>query len=157
MKKILIITILLLVAFLCIGCNPTPKGDDIDRDDTSITLSQDEIDILEAIRADINVVDSDDYVAVLTSIIAHTHDYIGQVYQIEGNYSLQDVHGEETPYISKNVTIDGEERILGLPLRYLEKEVAENMSIRVTAIVNQEDHDGHSHAVLEVIAIESVK
>lgn len=157
MKKLFITIILLLVVLLCSGCNPTPKETDTDPVDGAITLSQEEKDILEIMKDDINVVKNDDYVTVISSIIAHTHDYIGQVYQVEGKYSLQDVYSEKTPYLSRNVTVEGEERILGLPLRYLDKEIAENTSIRVTAIVNQEDHEGHAHAVLEVIAIESVQ
>ena len=61
-----------------------------------------------------------------------------------------------TTYLMQNNAADEKVNAVGLPLLYLEKDVEENAPIRVTAIVGAQDHDGHSHAVLEVVAVESV-
>jgi len=156
MKKQLIISAFLLVGMLCCGCNSTSDEQNIPEYE-AISLTQEEEDILAAMGADIQTIANSEFAANITAITEHTHDYIGQVYQFEGTYSMQDVHGENTPYLIQKVTNDGNETEVGLPLRYLEKDVVEGTPVRVTAIVGVEDHDGHTHAVLEVVAIESIQ
>lgn len=143
--------ILVLGLLLC-GCNTTSDAPQYE----TITLTQEEEDVLQAMKADIHVVDSNSFADTVAAIAEHTADYTGQVYQLEGVYSLQDVHGESTPYLMQNNAADEKVNAVGLPLLYLEKDVEENAPIRVTAIVGAQDHDGHSHAVLEVVAVESV-
>ncbi len=156
MKKQLIIPALLIIGMLCSGCNSTPDMQKVPEYET-ITLTQEEEDILAAMGTDIQTVENSEFAANVTAITEHTHDFVGQVYQFEGTYSMQDVHGENTPYLTRKVADNGSETEVGLPLRYLEKDVAEGTPVRVTAIVGVEDNDDHTHAVLEVVAIESIQ
>ena len=156
MENKIIITTLLIIVMLLSGCTShsndknTPKYEEI-------TLTQEEVEILAAMEADIITVADSEFEANVTAITEHTHDYVGTVYQLEGVFSVKDVHGESMPYLVQNTSNDGGETELGLPLKYLEKKVVEGAPIRVTAIIGEENHDGHTHAVLEVVALESVK
>ncbi len=151
MKKY-IATLILLIGLLCCGCNS--EIDDKPQFE-AITLTEEEISILDAMGSDVQVVSKGDYASVVNDISQNVYEHIGKVYQLEGILSIQTVHDEDTPYIIQNS--EDQDAALGLPLRYLTKDIAVNTPIRVTAIVNVEDHDGHSHAVLEVVAIESVQ
>ncbi len=156
-KKVIIFTIISIIAMLCCGCRSTTYDTDPITSHDVITLTNEESEIIEAMGNDIQKVSADDYHTVVSAINSHLHDYVGKVYQIDGNYTIQDMHGENSPYIVNIVKNDSQEKIIGLPLRYLEKEISEGTAIRVTAIIGEESHDGHAHAVLEVVAIESVK
>lgn len=150
MKK-RICTIIFVIGLLLYGCNTT----DIPQYKT-ITLTQEEAAVLQAMGADIHVVDNNSFEDTVSAISEHPDDYVGQVYQFEGIFSMQDVHGESAPYLMYSDVENDKMNVVGLPLLYLEKDVDENAAIRVTAIVGVQNHDGHSHAVLEVVAVESV-
>ena len=156
-KKTIIFTIIFIIAMLSCGCSSTTYDSISINSHNVITLTDEESEILEAMGDDIQKISADDYQTVISDINLHLHDHVGKVYQLDGSYTVQDMHGESTPYIINIIENDGEKSIIGLPLRYLEKEVAENTAIRVTAIIGEENHDGHTHAVLEVVAIESVR
>ncbi len=144
------ILILVLALLLC-GCNAAYGRSPY----KTIKLTQEEKDVLRLIESDIHTVDAENLSDTIADINEHPDNYIGQVYCLEGIFSLQTVHGEATPYLIPK-TAEGAEAV-GIPIRYLEKEVEENAPIRITAIINSEAHDGHSHMVLETITVESAQ
>ncbi len=169
MKKFLLLfTILSLVLTIC-GCSEPNVTDDQTPTPTlvsealdtltptstpkkTIELTEEEVALLQAMHEDIVKVSAENYLDVVADISSNTANYIGKVYQFEGVYSVLDVHGEKTPYIIN--TVNGE--AIGLPLLYLSKEIEVDTPICVTAIIGVNEHDGHAHAALELVAIESI-
>ncbi|WP_322199590.1 hypothetical protein [Acutalibacter intestini] len=121
-----------------------------------IPLTSEEKDILSQMGEDIHVVSDEDFPQIVPEIIAHCADYTGQVYQMEGFYTVENVNGEESPYFYRTLVNNGEKTICELPMKYLEKELPLGAWVRVTAIINFSDLGGEEFATLEVVAVESL-
>ena len=161
MKKILLsILVAMLLAMSACNNNLGPISDT--SDDTNMTipaetvpLTEEEIDLLNAIGNDLRVISEADYANEVTEMIHHTASYTGQVVQIEGVYS-SNLNGDSIPYVYRTLVANGTETTCGLPLVYLETEIPDKAWIRVSAIVGSGEVNGKSVTVLEVIAIESL-
>lgn len=121
-------------------------------DKQKVPLDKDEKEMIELIGEDINTVTDDDYAQTVNELIYHTQEFSGQVYQLEGVYS---VDADET-YITRTL-VDGEEKtVCSLPLKYVQKDLEPGAWIRVTGVINQGEIDGEEKTVLEVVAIEAL-
>ncbi len=118
----------------------------------TVALTDEEKGILEAIGSDIHVVSDEDYIKTIAEMMYHTADYAGQVYQLEGVLSVK----EDSVQIYRTLASEDETMTLGLPLRYLEKDIADGSWVRVTAIVAQDETAGQPTAILDIVAIESL-
>lgn len=126
------------------------KEEEDDKPEPILDADATDEELLEVLRDEIHVVTDDNYIEMLTKFREDTNEYAGQIYQIEGNYTMEG----ETPYISR-ILVDGEEKsVSGLPLKYLEEEPAEGDWIRVTGIINADEVDGKQGVVLEAIVVE---
>lgn len=147
MKKFLI-TVLIILSLLTISAckENTPVS--------TISLSQEEIEIIEAIGEDLEIISEEDYPETVTEMIHHTNLYEGRVVQIEGVYS-ENIN-DATPYVYRILSHNKMETTCGLPLLYVEKDIPENAWVRVYAIVNKGKIDDKDATVLEVIAVETL-
>lgn len=118
----------------------------------TVALTDEEKGILEAIGSDIHVVSDEDYIKTVAEMMYHTADYAGQVYQLEGILSVK----EDSIQLYRTLVSEDETMTLGLPMRYLEKDIADGSWVRVTAIAAQDDSGEEPIAVLDVVAIESL-
>lgn len=117
-----------------------------------VPLTEEEKSILEAMGSDVNIIANEDYRTTVSELIYHTSSFVGTVYQLEGVFSLD---GEEASVF--RTLVNGEQtQILGLPLRYLEKEIDNGAWIRVTGIVAEGERNGETGTVLDVVAIETL-
>lgn len=118
----------------------------------AVPLSKDEEELIEMVEDDMNIVTDDSYVDTVGELLYHTDQFSGQIYQLEGVYSVE----EDQAYLSRTL-INGEEKtICSIPLKYLQKDIEPNSWIRVTGIINQGEVDGENKTVLEVVAIEAL-
>lgn len=113
----------------------------------AVPLTDEEKEIVALMGDDINVVSDADYISTVTEILYHGNSFTGMVYQLEGTLTVDG----ETVALSRNLVSDKETMVLGLPLRYMNKEIGSGAWVRVTGIVAAND-DGQS--VLDVVAIE---
>ena len=143
-KSFLIIVVLVLIVSSCVSCQKQ-YGE---------TLTAEEIELLKAVEDDIQVVHEPEYVSTLTVLQSHSHDYEGQIFQLEGVYSEKYGHGE-TPCVYRSVMMEGDEWIYSMLITGFNKEISEGSWIRVTGILsNKADDHGHTNVVLDVLAIE---
>lgn len=159
--------VLLLLAFA--ACNRETAVEDQDENDSqtsseasvsqpteAIPLTEEETGILEAMGEDVNVVTEAEYPTTVTEMNHHTAQYAGQVYQLEGVYTTTTINGVDTPYVYRTLVNGEEKTVCGLPMKYLEKDLADGSWIRVTAIINSGDFDGETCTVAEVVAVETL-
>lgn len=118
----------------------------------AVPLTDEEIIILDAMGTDVHVVTDEDYVNLVAEIIYHTHEFVGDVYQLEGLISIDG----DSVSVYRTLVNGTDTLIHGLPLRYLSKDIADGSWIRVTGVVAEADIDGVHTAVLDIVAIESV-
>jgi len=147
----------LICAVLCLAlCVPfaacADKWTAASKSADAVALTEEEQGILEAIGSDIHVVAEEDYITAIAEMMYHTAEYAGQVYQLEGVLSVK----EDSALLYRTLVSEDETMVLGLPLRYLEKDIADGAWVRVTAIVAQDDSGEEPVAVLDVVAIESL-
>ena len=150
-----------LAALCLVGC--TARGNNGDTSaggsktaaGTAIPLTEEETDILEAMGEDVQTISDADYASTVFELQAHVGEFAGQVFQLEGVYSADGLDDSDAPFVYRTLVHDGSETKLGLPLRYLEKELTDGSWIRVTAIIGTEDYNGESRTVLEVVAVEA--
>lgn len=148
-KKFLSAFLCIVLSILLTACGNKAseefKTEKVDYD--AVTLTEEENGILNAMGADVNVITDDTYVSTVSELVYHTETYAGSVYQMEGVISIDGenvsvyrtlVHGDETMQ-------------LGLPLRYMEKDIVDGAWVRVTGVVAE----GDSGTVLDVVAIEA--
>jgi uncharacterized membrane protein YcgQ (UPF0703/DUF1980 family) len=165
MKKILL-SILFAALLTMSACNNNPEhisdttndsgiNTDLPQSVETIPLNQDEISLLEAIGSDLEIISESNYADIVTEMIYHTDSYIGKVVQIEGIFS-SNLNGDSIPYVYRTLTNNGDETICGLPLMYLEKDIPDDVWIRVSGIVNDGEVNGTTATVIEVVAIESL-
>ncbi|MDO4344895.1 MAG: hypothetical protein Q4C50_08850 [Eubacteriales bacterium] len=117
-----------------------------------VSLTEDEEELLEMMKDDIIVVTDEDYAETVQELASHTGEFNGQVYQIEGVFT---VDGEEMR-VSRTLVNGDEETECGLPLIYVEKDLKPESWIRVTGIVNEGEVGKETMNVLEVVAVEAL-
>ena len=109
--------------------------------------------LLELLADELHVVADDDYIQMVSAFTEHTDEYAGQIYQLEGSYTVND----GTPYISRTI-VDGDDKTpMGLPLKYMKGEPEEGSWIRITGVVNKGEINGEMVAVLEVAVSETLE
>jgi len=118
----------------------------------AVALTQEEQSILDAMGSDVHVVSDEAYIETVAEMMYHTSEYAGQVYQLEGVLSIDG----DSVQLYRTLVNGSETKTLGLPLRYLEKDIANGSWVRVTAIVAQDETEGQSSTVLDIAAIESL-
>lgn len=121
-------------------------------DKPAIPLDEDEIELLSLVEADINYITDQNYAEVVPELAAHTGEFSGYLYQIEGLCLLDG----DTPYVARTLVNGKKKTTSGLPLKYMEKTIEEGSWIRVTGVIQEGEIDGETVNVLEVIAIESL-
>ncbi len=121
--------------------NESDESDNSQADYLVIELTEDEKALLDAMGADVIVADMDE---ALAAISADPFEMTGKVYQIEGVYAV----------IDDESVIKSADSEISFTVDYITKEIADGTPIRLTAIVNVHEHDGHSHIVLECVAVE---
>ena len=109
----------------------------------TISLTDDEKLIIDAMGEDVI---KTDFETATAEINANPYDMVGKVYQLEGIFETAD----GTNYI-KSADSDSV-----FTVDYITKEIPNGTAIRLTAIINVHEHDGHSHLVLECVAVESL-
>ena len=150
-----------LCVLLCVSC--CPWGVNATESTTSdggdhpaykeVPLTDEELFILEAMGSDVHVVSDENYVETVSELIYHASEFSGTVYQLEGLYSLEG----DTATVYRILVSDEHSLILGVPLRYVNKEIEDGAWVRVTGIVAvDEAEDGTSSMVFDVVAIEAL-
>ena len=139
----------------------TPSNNDVDTQapvENSENSSQEAMlgpdatdqELLDLLSDDLHVVMDDDYIKMVSAITENTDEYAGQIYQIEGSYTVNN----GTPYLTRTI-VDGEGKTpMGLPLKYLPGEPEEGSWVRITGVVNTGEVNGETVAVLEVAVSE---
>ncbi|MBQ6809192.1 MAG: hypothetical protein IJP09_00610 [Clostridia bacterium] len=162
MKKILFMVIIAMLLTIVSACNNTDIPNIPDDPDTPnipetpiIALTPEEANLLQAIGADLNVIEESEYAETLTEMIYHVGSYSGTVVQFEGIYD-SNLNGNSITYVYRILSNNGTETICGLPLSYMEKEIPDNSWVRVSGIINASEVNGTQATVLEVIAIETL-
>ncbi len=107
--------------------------------------------LLEAIKEDIHVVSDSDYEATVAELMAHTNQYSGKLYQLEGFY----VKNSQNTYLAKEAGQNDVDSCL--LLKYLPEDIADNAPVRITGIVNEDTADGKTVAALEVVVAENLE
>lgn len=130
--------------------NAAANSKDTENDEATLSLTEEEEDILEQMGEDVNVVTDETYAETVTELVYHVGSFSGQVYQLQGVYSVEN----GASYVSRTLEHDGEETFCGLPLEYLEKEIPDGSWVEVTGIVGESEIDGSEVTVLQVVAIE---
>ncbi len=151
-KKVVCAVICLALCMPIAACAEKQTEETTKAASEAVALTEEEQGILEAIGSDIHVVSDEDYIKTVAEMMYHTAEYAGQVYQLEGILSVK----EDSIQLCRTLVSEDETMTLGLPMRYLEKEIADGSWVRVTAIVAQDDSGEEPVAVLDVVAIESL-
>lgn len=119
----------------------------------AVPLTDEEKEILELMSSDINVVAEEDYISTMAELIYHTANFSGQVFQVEGVFTSDG----ENMTVSRTLVNGEQTLVLGLPLRYLDKELVSGSWVRVTGIVAEDEVDGQPATVLDVVAVEALE
>lgn len=143
MEKKVVLCILVGIMLTVAGCSV--------KSSKNLDLSEDEEEMIELIGDDVNAVSKDDFVTVISDITENPEDYTGKVYEFDGMYTTTDSEDGDKPYLYQMV----DDEKLGIQMRYATKEVDEGEWIHVTGVISVEEHDGHSHTFLDVVAMES--
>jgi len=151
--KIKFFTILLCIV-LCInlaGCGGAPADEPTVSFD-SVPLTAEEQEIIEIMGDDINVISDEDYIHMVSELIYHGASLSGQVFQLEGTLAIDG----ESMVLYRNLVHGSETATLGIPLRYLEKEIQSGAWVKVVGIVSVAEVDGQQMTVLDIAAIEGL-
>lgn len=149
----------LLCVLLCLSlasCGKTATADAAEGQQPTyeaVPLTEEEQEILELMGSDILMVAEEDYISTMAELIYHTASFTGQVFQIEGVFSSDG----ENMTVSRTLVNGEQTLVLGLPLRYLNKELVSGSWVRITGIVAEGEVDGRSATVLDVVAAEGLE
>lgn len=116
----------------------------------AVPLTEEEQELIELMGEDVNVVADADYINTISEIMYHGTEFNGLVFQVEG---VLNVEGESVS-LYRNLVNGKEIQTLGLPLRYLTKELQDGIWVKVTGIVAEAEVDGQMMSVLDIVAIE---
>lgn len=127
----------------------TPGGSETSAPQGPVAMTDEEKDLVSALKEDTTTLTDDDYITQVAEILYHTADQTGKVYELEG---VLGVDGEnKTLY---RTLINGSEKTtLALPLRYADKDIAAGAWIHVVGVVAADDSGA---SVLDVVAMESL-
>lgn len=140
---------------LCVGCMLISAAGCGNKDEGKITLSDEDIALLEQVKDDINVITDENYVKNVSLFNSNGASLAGGLYQIEGLIRYGESEGEETAFLYRNYEGDTEISELGVALRYLPESPTAGDWIKVTGILATDEHDGHTHIYLDVITLET--
>lgn len=143
---IFICTACLLVA--ATSCDKKGKTEEI-------TLSAEDVELLEKVEDDLNIINDDNYVDTVLSFMSGSDDIVGNIYSIEGILKYIDTDGEKTAFLYRNYNDGTEITELGIELRYLPYDIGEGDWIKITGILSKTAHEGHSHVSLDVVTVET--
>ena len=153
MKKLTLFLICAAMCFALVACGGSaPESTEANAVFEAVPLTEEEAELIELMGEDIVSVSDEDYIGTVSEIIYHTDAFAGQVVQVEG---LLRIEGD-TLTLYRNLVHGDQVQELGLPLRYLEKEVPTGAWVRVTAIVSAAEVDGQKISVLDIAAIEGL-
>ena len=147
------------VLMLTAACsNGQPNSEETDTKNPSsvvLEISEEDQDVLEQIGDDLQQITDETFAETVSALNADPTPYVGTVYELEGALTHMQVHDETVPYLYRTVGDGAEAADLGLLLRYLPEELEDGAWLHVYGILALDEHDGHSHAVLDVIAVET--
>lgn len=155
MKKFVLLLLCVAICASMVACgggNDQPAATETNVIGKEIPLTDEEKEIIELMGDDVLPVSDDEYISVISEIIHHTSQYVGRVYQVEG---ILTVDGENVT-LHRNLVHGKETAVLGLPVRYLTKEIESGSWVRLTAIVAEAEVNGQMMSVLDVVAIEGL-
>lgn len=153
MKKILLLLLCVVIGVSLIACgNSEPAATETNAVSKAIPLTDEEKELIELMGADVVPVSDDEYISVISEMIYHTSEYVGRVYQVDG---ILTIDGENVT-LSRNLVSSNKTASLGLPVRYLTKEIESGSWVRLTGIVAEAEVNGQMMSVLDVVAIEGL-
>ena len=144
-----------ILVLLCVGCLLLTTAACGETDGKRITLSDEDVALLEEVKDDITVVNDDNYVETVSSFNSNSASLAGHFFQIEGLIRYEETDSEETAFLYRNYEGETGTSELGVALRYLPEKLEEGDWIRVTGILAVTEHDGHVHPYLDVVTLET--
>lgn len=157
MKKciLFLLCVVLCVSMVACGGNDAPAAPaatEAQIVSEAVPLTDEEKEIIKLMGADVVPVSDEEYISVISEMTYHTADYVGKVYQVDG---ILTVEGENVT-LSRNLVHGDETVVLGLPVRYLTKEIVSGSWVRLTAIVAEAEINGQAMTVLDTVAVEGL-
>ncbi len=156
MKKIIICLILFSFVLTCASCSH--DGHDHDHASTTsgiVTLSPDEVTLIETVDELTNKISNEDFVATMMDIKQDVSKYNGQIYMMQGYFTL-DYYSDHTPFLYRTQTVEGKDVKFGIPLKGLNKAVKEGSQVRVLGIITVDTVNGNEIPVLDILTIETI-
>lgn len=161
-KKIITFTLCAFIGISVSACNDStkPQGSSAvepatQQEQTSqeplLDADASDEELLEAIKEDIHVVSDSDYESTVAELLAHTDEYSGKLYQLEGFYLTEG----QNAYLAREADTGSADGCL--LLKYLPDSIAEGSHVRITGIVNGDTTDGKTAAALEVVVAEALE
>lgn len=124
---------------------------------TVVPLTDREQNILDQMGDDVHPVADVVWGETVSELQAHCDEFTGEVYQLEGIFrASMTLNGVDTPYVYRTMVNGGEKTELGMPLKYLTKELEDGVWVRVTAIINGSEYGDKTLTTLEIVAIETL-
>lgn len=147
----------LLLTAACSKGQPNTEEETDAKNPSSVVLeiSEEDQNVLEQIGDDLQPITDETFAETVSTLNADPAPYVGTVYEMEGALTHKQVHDETVPYLYRTVGAGDEVTEVGLLLRYLPDELEDGAWLHVYGILALDEHDGHSHAVLDVIAVET--
>ena len=127
----------------------TPGGSAASAPQGPVAMTDEEKDLVSALKDDTTTLTDDDYITQVAEILYHTADQTGKVYELEG---VLGVDGENKT-VYRTLVNGSEKTTLALPLRYADKDIAAGAWIHVVGVVAADDSGA---SVLDVVAMESL-
>ncbi|MBQ8432484.1 MAG: hypothetical protein IJX28_06330 [Clostridia bacterium] len=155
MKKIIIGIILFSIVISCVSCSHDHDHDHATTTSGIITLSPDEITLIETVDELTNKVSKEEFVSFITSLQQDVSPYSGQIYMLQG-YITTDYYADKTPFLYRTQTVEGMDVKFGLPLHGLTKVAKEGSEVRVLGIITLKTVNGAEIPVLDVLTIETI-
>lgn len=151
------VCVFLLLTLAACGGPAEKTADETAAEATFVPLNDREQNILDQMGDDVQPVTDEIWGETVSELQAHCDEFTGEVYQLEGIFrASMSINGVDTPYVYRTMVNSGEKTELGMPLKYLTKELADGTWVRVTAIVNGSEYGGTTFTTLEVVAIETL-
>ncbi len=149
-RKIFILICAVCLLFAAAACDNVGSGGT-----EELTLSDEDKELLEKVGDDLYIVDDENYVDTVLDFEKNGAALAGGIYSIEGLVTHKSSDGEGTAFLYRNYN-DGETvSELGVEVRYLPEEVKDGDFIKMTGILSEVTHEGHSHIYLDVVTVET--
>ena len=152
LTAILLCIVLVVCLTACGQSKPagiTPGGSAASAPQGPVAMTDEEKDLVSALKEDTTTLTDDDYITQVAEILYHTADQTGKVYELEG---VLGVDGENKT-LYRTLVNGSEKTTLALPLRYADKDIAAGAWIHVVGVVAADDSGA---SVLDVVAMESL-